>query len=60
MVMQEMRDKEKEGSEDLQYARTEEELYWKAIALLERCKIEAPQPGQEMSEASAETSPITV
>lgn len=31
-----------------QYARTEEELYKKAIALLEKCKIETQPSGQEL------------
>jgi hypothetical protein len=33
-------DDEKEGFEGGQYARTEQELYEKAIALLEKCKVE--------------------
>jgi len=32
------------------YARTEEELYQKAIALLEKCKIEPQRSGQEIPE----------
>ena len=32
------------------YARTEEELYEKAIALLDKCKIEAQHSGQEIPE----------
>ena len=32
------------------YARTEDELYEKAIALLERCKIELGRSGQETPE----------
>ena len=32
------------------YARTEEELYKKALALLEKCKIEIQSSGQEMLE----------
>jgi hypothetical protein len=32
------------------YARTEEELYEKAIALLEKCKIEPRRSGLEISE----------
>jgi hypothetical protein len=32
------------------YARTEEELYEKAIALLEKCKIESRRSGQETPE----------
>ena len=37
------------------YARTEEELYKKAIALLEKCKIETQSSGQEMPEVEAAT-----
>jgi hypothetical protein len=32
------------------YARTEDELYQKALALLEKCKIEIQSSGQEMLE----------
>jgi hypothetical protein len=32
------------------YARTEEELYERAIALLEKCKIEPGRSGQEILE----------
>jgi hypothetical protein len=60
MVMPEIRDKDEEGFEDGQYARTEEELYKKAIALLEKCKIEGRPPGQEISESTAEISRIIV
>jgi len=31
-----------------QYARTEEELYEKALALLEKCKVELGRSGQEI------------
>lgn len=41
MVMQITRSNKKKGVEGGQYARTEEELYKKAIALLDKCKIEA-------------------
>jgi len=58
--MQEIRDKEKVGFEGGQYARTEEELYKRAVALLEKCKIETRSSGQEIPEATAQTSPITV
>jgi hypothetical protein len=43
-----------------QYARTEEELYEKAIALLEKCKTETRRSGQKIPEPTAETPPITV
>ena len=47
MVMQETRNKNKclEGGK---YARTEEELYKKAIDLLEKCKIETQSSDQEI------------
>ena len=38
------------GLQGGRYARTEEELYKKALALLEKCKIEPGRSGQEMSE----------
>jgi hypothetical protein len=60
MVMLETRDNENEGSQGSQYACTEEELYEKAIALLERCKIEARRSGQKVPESTAETSPTIV
>ncbi len=62
MVMQEIGDKQKVDFEGGRYASTEEELYKKAIALLEKCKIAAQPSGQKTlaSESStAETSPIT-
>ena len=48
--MQEIRDNEKIGFADGQYACSEEELYKKAIALLEKCRIEPGRSGQEISE----------
>jgi hypothetical protein len=60
MVMLETRDYENESSEGGQYARTEEELYEKAIALLEKCKIEARRSVRKVPESTAETSPATV
>ena len=52
---------ENESYEGGKYARTEEELYEKAIALLEKCKIAAQPSGQKTpaSESTVETSPIT-
>jgi hypothetical protein len=41
MVMQRTRSNKNKGFEGGQYARTEEELYKKAIRLLDKCKIEA-------------------
>jgi hypothetical protein len=60
MVMLETRDNEYESSVGGKYARTEEELYEKAIALLEKCKIEARRSGQKVPESTAEASPTTV
>jgi hypothetical protein len=59
--MLEIRDSENEIAEGGQYARTEEELYQKAIALLERCRIEPRHPGQELPERRPgfESSSIT-
>ena len=59
-VMQEFRDKEKIGFADGQYACSEEELYKKAIALLEKCRIETRRTSQEIREPTAEASPKTV
>ena len=53
MVMQEICDNEEVAFEGGQYACTEEELYEKAIALLEKCRIESREP-------TAETAPTTV
>jgi hypothetical protein len=50
MVMQETRNNKNEYFKGGQYARTEEELYKKAIALLEKCRIETQRSGQEMLE----------
>jgi hypothetical protein len=58
--MQEICDNEEVDFEGGQYACTEEELYEKAIALLEKCKIEARHSGQKVSESTAEASPTTV
>ena len=38
------------GLHDGRYARTEAELYKKALALLEKCKVELGRSGQEISE----------
>ena len=38
------------GLQDGRYARTEEELYKKALALLEKCRIEPGRLGQEIPE----------
>lgn len=53
MVMQENpSNKSLEGGE---YARTEEELYNKAVALLDKCKIETQSSGQPQPELEAAT-----
>jgi hypothetical protein len=54
-----MLDYENERSEGGKYARTEEELYEKAIALLEKCKVEARHSGQKVPVSTAEASPTT-
>ena len=60
MIMLETCENENESFEGGKYANTEEELYEKAIALLEKCKIEARHSGQKVSESTAEASPTTV
>jgi len=59
MVMQEIRDQQEEGFAGGQYARHEEELYRKAIALLEKCKIASQPSGQQRLETTSEISPIS-
>jgi hypothetical protein len=39
------------GLQGGQYARIEDELYKKALALLEKCKIEPGRSGQEIPES---------
>ena len=60
MVMLKTRKNENEISEGGKYARTEKELYEKAIALLEKCKIEVRRSEQSVPESTAGTSPTTV
>jgi hypothetical protein len=56
MVMQEETPTNKdEGLQDGRYARTEEELYKKALALLEKCKVEPGRSGQQISELERAT-----
>jgi hypothetical protein len=55
MVMQEIRDIESAGFECGQYARNEEELYEKALALLEKCKIETRLSGQKIPQSEHTT-----
>jgi hypothetical protein len=51
MAMQEETPTSKyKGLQGGRYARTEEELYERALALLEKCKIESGRSGQEMPE----------
>ncbi len=49
--MEETRSDKNEGLGGGRYARTEEELYEKAIALLEKCKMETQDSGQEMADS---------
>jgi hypothetical protein len=58
--MQEIYDNEEVGFEGGQYACTEVELYEKAIALLEKCRIETRRSGQKLPDPTAETPPTTV
>ena len=50
MVMQETRNNKNHGLKGGQFARTEDELYKKAITLLDKCKIETQHEGQEVPE----------
>jgi hypothetical protein len=50
MVMQEITDNKGEDFAGGRYARTEEELFHKAIALLDKCKIEPLRPDGKTSE----------
>ena len=50
MVMQKTKNYKNDAIKGGRYARTEEELYEKAIALLDKCKIEPQHPGQELPE----------
>jgi len=58
--MHEICDNEEVGFEGGQYACTEEELYEKAITLLEKCRIETRCSGQKIPEPIAETPPTIV
>ena len=54
MVLQEGAPTNKDkGFQGGQYARTEEELYKKALALLEKCRIEPGRSGQEIPESES-------
>ena len=54
--MQETREKISEILDGGRYTRTEEELFEKAIALLEKCKIEPSRPDFEAPESEVATS----
>jgi hypothetical protein len=60
MVMQEICDNENLDFEGGRYASTEGELYEKAVALLEKCRIETQRSGQKITETTAEIPAITV
>jgi hypothetical protein len=60
VVMQKICDNEEIDFEGGRYASTEGELYEKAIALLEKCRIETQRSGQKISETTAEIPAITV
>jgi len=56
MMMQEETPTNKyEGFHGGRYARTEGELYEKAIALLEKCKIEPGRSGQEIPKSDSDS-----
>ncbi len=56
MMMQEKTPANKDkGFQGDRYAHTEEELYKKALALLEKCKIEPGPSGQEVPELEPAT-----
>jgi hypothetical protein len=59
MVMKESCNHQGVHYEGGRYAGTEEELYEKAIALLEKCRIETRSWDQKISETTAEIPPIT-
>ena len=48
--MQQTRNNKNKDLKGGRYARNEDELYKKALALLEKCKIETQSSGQEMPE----------
>ena len=56
MVLQEQTPTNKDkGFQGGQYARTEEELYKKALTLLEKCRIAPGRSGQELPELESAT-----
>ena len=50
MMQEQTPTNEYKGLQDGRFARTEEELYKKALALLEKCKVEPGRSGQEIPE----------
>jgi hypothetical protein len=54
--MQEVAYNKDEGFAGGRYARTEEELFDKAIALLDKCKVLTGSSGQEKLESAARSS----
>lgn len=55
MGMQKTRNKKDKGLRGGKYAGTEEELYKKAITLLDKCKIKTQSSAREMPELEAAT-----
>ena len=55
MMQEETPTNKNEGFRGGLYARTEGELYEKAIALLEKCKIEPRRSGQEIPESESDS-----
>jgi hypothetical protein len=53
MTQEETPNNKDEGFRGGRYARTEGELYERAIALLEKCKIEPGSSGQEIPEVES-------
>ena len=58
--MQKIRGYENEGYKGGKYAGTEEELYEKAVTLLEKCRIANRPSDQKVPESAAGTSPTIV
>jgi hypothetical protein len=54
--MQEVTDNKDQGFAGGRYARSEEELFDKAIALLDKCKVMTGSSGQEKLESAARSS----
>jgi len=56
MMQEETPTNKDEGFRGGRYAHTEGELYEKAIALLEKCKIDPRRSGQEIPESESDSS----